>query len=152
MTVTLENELRQFCAFDRARVAATLQNVRALRGTLPPEAEQTLDEVETFLEAIASGALGNPLADTRDLTTTEAAKILRCSRPHLIRLLEEGRIPFHKVGRDRRVTTADIRAYLDARDALKREVAAARAARLPINQSIANELGLTPEEAAEIGL
>jgi len=152
MTALEQIELAQFSLSDRARVTATLQSVRSLRGTLPPEAEQTLDEVETLLDRIASGSLRNPLAETRDLTTTEAAQILRCSRPHLIRLLEEGRNPFHKVGRDRRIAAADVGSYLEAREALKHEVAAARAARLPINQSIANELGLTPDEAAEIGL
>jgi excisionase family DNA binding protein len=152
MTTLELSGLAQLGDADRARVAATLANVRLLRGKLPPEAEQTLDEVEAILAGIASGSLTDPLAEARDLTTTEAAKILRCSRPHLIRLLEDGRIPFHKVGRDRRITTTDVRSYLEAREELKREVAAVRAARLPVNQSIAKELGLTPEEAAEIGL
>ena len=51
-----------------------------------------------------------------ELTTQEAANILNVSRPHMVKLLEDGKLHFHKTGRHRRVLFADLIRYKDQRD------------------------------------
>ncbi|MEK6541358.1 MAG: excisionase family DNA-binding protein [Pseudomonadota bacterium] len=46
-----------------------------------------------------------------ELTTQEAANHLNVSRPFLIKQLEKGALPFHKVGSHRRVKFTDLRVF-----------------------------------------
>jgi excisionase family DNA binding protein len=73
------------------------------------------DEVYRLLAgavgAMRQGKVVTLVPHTQRLTTQEAADILGISRPTLVKLLEEGRIPYDQPGRHRRVLLTDLLAY-----------------------------------------
>jgi excisionase family DNA binding protein len=83
----------------------TLQIDGGVRLNLPKAANALLYRL---MNEMAQGNSVNIVADHAELTTQEAADLINVSRPHLIRLLEEGKIPFHKVGSHRRIKVSDL--------------------------------------------
>lgn len=67
--------------------------------------------IEKVLGAMASGKAIEISYVSPELTTQEAADILHVSRPHLIKLLEAGKIPHKMAGTHRRVLLDDVRTY-----------------------------------------
>ena len=69
-----------------------------------------------ILNTMAAGRGITLISENVELTTVQAADVLNVSRPFLIKLLEEGRIPHRKVGKHRRIRQEDVLAYKTAID------------------------------------
>lgn len=65
----------------------------------------------SILKAMSEGKPISIVPLATEVTTQKAAEILGCSRPHLVKLLEEGRIPFVKIGKHRRILFEDVMAF-----------------------------------------
>ncbi|MEN9685107.1 MAG: hypothetical protein RLZZ28_893 [Bacteroidota bacterium] len=64
-----------------------------------------------ILKAMGQGKLISLVPIATEVTTQAAAEFLGCSRPHLVKLLEDGNIAFTKVGKHRRIKFDDIMKY-----------------------------------------
>lgn len=64
-----------------------------------------------ILSNMAEGKSITLIPSNTELTTQQAADMLNVSRPHLIKLLEEGKILFKKVGTHRRIELKNLIAY-----------------------------------------
>lgn len=82
------------------------------------------DAVYRLLKKIARNMqLGRAIVlvpENQQLTTQRAADLLGVSRPHLVKLLEAGELPYHKAGSHRRIYLKDLAAYQKRRDTERR--------------------------------
>ncbi len=76
--------------------------------TIPKSA---LSLLGTILKAMSQGNPISIVPIATEVTTQSAADMLSCSRPHLVKLLEEGKIPYTKVGKHRRIMFEDVIKY-----------------------------------------
>jgi excisionase family DNA binding protein len=75
---------------------------------LPEKVVQLLKELLFFM---SEGKSISIIPTDSELSTQDAADILQVSRPHVVKLLEEGKIPYHKAGSHRRILQRDLAVY-----------------------------------------
>lgn len=97
---------------------------QAHRVELPTSALRLLVDI---LAELAEGNAVKVVPVHAELTTQEAADMLNVSRPHLVKLLEEGALPFHRAGKHRRVRFADLMQFKAQRDQASEDAMAALA-------------------------
>lgn len=72
---------------------------------------RALEFLSDILKAMSEGKPISIVPVATEVTTQKAAEILGCSRPYLVKLLEEGQIQFVKVGKHRRIKFEDVVSY-----------------------------------------
>lgn len=76
-----------------------------------------LNALKLLAEILKETSRGKPVSIVpiaTEVTTQAAAELLGCSRPHIVKLLESGKIKFTKVGKHRRIRYEDIILYKNA--------------------------------------
>jgi len=97
-------------------LAATLEQLHSENPEI--EIEETEERIripktalKLLVQILKEISLGNPISIVpiaTEMTTQAAAELLGCSRPYVVKLLEEGQIKYTKVGKHRRVKYEDI--------------------------------------------
>jgi excisionase family DNA binding protein len=109
----LSRLLAKLPASERARVQFDGHDL-----ILPRQAVTLLRDV---LAEMAQGNAVTIVPTHAQLTTQEAANLLNVSRPFLVALLEEGKIPFTKTGTHRRIRYQDLMVYKRHKDQESRD-------------------------------
>jgi excisionase family DNA binding protein len=116
-TDTDRPELAKIFEFVQAHPVAKRKPAHLLVGpdqseAIPAEVYRILRQV---IEAMNQGLAVTVVPQSQTLTTQQAADLLGISRPTLIRLLDEDRIPYERVGTHRRLLLRDVLEYREER-------------------------------------
>lgn len=89
-------------------------------GETIPIPESMFYILERVAEIMARGDSITIVPVGKEMTTQQAAGVLNVSRQYLVRLLDEGRIPYTKTGKHRRLRIDDVLAFKELRDEERR--------------------------------
>ena len=97
---------------------SVIQQISSGKAEIEIEIEETKEKIvlptralKLLGDILKSMSQGKPISIVpiaTEVTTQKAAEILGCSRPHIVKLLEDGKIAFTKVGKHRRINFSDI--------------------------------------------
>ena len=129
-----------------SRILASAFNAHSTVQTIRVESEngeqQSLSipsvAYELLIEILSQMSQGNAITLVpvhAELSTQQAANLLNVSRPYLIKLLESNQIPYHKVGKHRRILAQNLYHY-------KAELDTKRSQSLDELTALSQELGL----------
>jgi excisionase family DNA binding protein len=119
---------------DRAGIAELWAALHALQATRDPHYDlvgpagerhripgSVVDVLTRITEVLARGDAITVVPVGAVMTTQQAADILNVSRQYLVRLLDEGKLPFDRTGKHRRLKIEDVLAYKQQRDRARDE-------------------------------
>jgi excisionase family DNA binding protein len=104
------------------KIEDVLKNVHSIPKLVSPDGEKielprsVLDALQQVVNELAHERAVAIVPVNKELTTQEAADLLNVSRPYLIKLLEQGELPFFKLGTHRRIRLDDLMEYRKRRD------------------------------------
>jgi excisionase family DNA binding protein len=115
-------------ASDRADIRTLYEKIASSQARLVSadgESRRLPASLDSFLVQLIADLQGGKsvsiIQSEATLTTVEAANLLGVSRQFLVRVLDGGQIPHHKVGTHRRVYVRDLLKYKAERDGRRRK-------------------------------
>lgn len=105
--------LSKYTDADRVQLSLNGSNGESDELLLPGHVLQILLDV---LSEMSKGNAISLIPHHQEVSTQEAANLINVSRPFLVKLLEDGDIPFRKVGSHRRVLHTDVMKYKEKVD------------------------------------
>ena len=109
--------LQQILSIESAQVKLVASNGEEI---LIPESVYNL--LGQIVRAMASGQAVSIVTHNRELTVHQAADLLNVSRSFIVKLLDEGAIPYIEVGSRRRILFQDLMTYKQQRKVQRRQL------------------------------
>ncbi|MEG4441555.1 excisionase family DNA-binding protein [Microcoleus sp. AT9_B5] len=110
-------KLQQILSIESAQVKLVTSNGEEI---LIPESVYNL--LGQIVRAMASGQAVSIVTHNRELTVHQAADLLNVSRSFIVKLLDEGAIPYIEVGSRRRILFQDLMTYNQQRKVQRRQL------------------------------
>ncbi|MCU0542060.1 MAG: helix-turn-helix domain-containing protein [Oscillatoriaceae cyanobacterium Prado104] len=109
-------KLQQILSLEPAQVKLVASHGEEI--LIPESVYNLLGQV---VRAMASGQAVSIVTHNRELTVHQAADLLNVSRKFLVKLLDEGAIPYIEVGSHRRILFQDLMTYKEQRKVQRRQ-------------------------------
>jgi excisionase family DNA binding protein len=116
---------RKLSPFSRKSLRVTIAEPGAGRGKV--DVELPAPAVAALVQILTEMAAGNAVTLIpvhAELTTQEAASLLNVSRPYLVKLIEQKKLPCRKVNTHRRIAVRDLLDYKRRSDAARQKALA----------------------------
>jgi excisionase family DNA binding protein len=105
------SEIKKLQQQSKNKKAATTIVTVGKNGTAMSVPTKAVSFLYEIVDGMAYGKSVTVLTSELLISTQQAAEILHFSRPYVVKLLEEGKIPYQKVGTHRRMKLADVVTY-----------------------------------------